>query len=411
MVFFADALSAADHEADWKPCWSTRCCRRPPGPHRTTASRPTLLPGVTDPAATAVHWPRDTVGAARSGGRHRQALRRARRALHDEHASPRSPAACWPTRSSSGGRPPRSSRTSSTTHATAEHTVDHVAIRDLDDDALQALNKERGLSLDLAELHAIAAHYRGVGREPTDVELETLAQTWSEHCAHKTFRARITLRRPAAEVTPLLQQLRGCTDAIDAPFVRSSFVGNAGIVCYTPGVTVAVKAETHNHPSAIEPFGGSNTGVGGVIRDVMGAAHHPIAITDILCFGPTDLPADQLPDGVLHPRLIESGVIAGVADYGNKIGLPTWPARCCTTPATSPTRWCTPAASAWPPRASGSCPARSPATSWWSWAAAPAATACAAPRSAAPPWTPPPATSPAPACRSATRSSRSCSST
>jgi len=84
-----------------------------------------------------------------------------------------------------------------------------------------------------------------------------------------------------------------------------------------------VKAETHNHPSAIEPFGGSNTGVGGVIRDVMGAAHHPIAITDILCFGPTDFPADQLPDGVLHPRLIESGVIAGIADYGNKIGLPT----------------------------------------------------------------------------------------
>lgn len=120
-----------------------------------------------------------------------------------------------------------------------------------------------------------------------------------------------------------MRQLRGCTDAIDAPFVRSSFVGNAGILGYTPGVTVAVKAETHNHPSAIEPFGGSNTGVGGVIRDVMGAAHHPIAITDILCFGPTDFPAHQLPEGVLHPRLIESGVVAGVADYGNKIGLPT----------------------------------------------------------------------------------------
>ena len=79
---------------------------------------------------------------------------------------------------------------------------------------------------------------------------------------------------------------------------------------------------SHNHPSAIEPFGGSNTGVGGVIRDVMGAAHHPIAVTDILCFGPTDLSPDALPEGVLHPRLVEAGVISGVADYGNKIGLP-----------------------------------------------------------------------------------------
>ncbi|MGB8859824.1 MAG: phosphoribosylformylglycinamidine synthase subunit PurL, partial [Ilumatobacteraceae bacterium] len=208
------------------------------------------------------------------------------------------------------------------THATAEQTVERVAVRDLDDDALQTLNKERGLSMDLAELHAVAEHYRTIGREPTDVELETLAQTWSEHCAHKTFRARITLD-DGTDVVPLMKQLRGCTDTIDAPFVRSSFVGNAGILSYTPGVTVAVKAETHNHPSAIEPFGGSNTGVGGVIRDVMGAAHHPIAITDILCFGPTDHPADRLPDGVLHPRLIESGVVAGVADYGNKIGLPT----------------------------------------------------------------------------------------
>jgi phosphoribosylformylglycinamidine synthase subunit PurSL len=207
-------------------------------------------------------------------------------------------------------------------HATADRTVDHVAVRDLDDEALMALSRERGLSLDLAELHAIAAHFRGVGREPTDVELETLAQTWSEHCSHKTFRARIT-NTDGTEIAPLLRQLRDATDTIAAPYVRSAFVGNAGIVSYSPGVTLAVKAETHNHPSAIEPFGGSNTGVGGVIRDVMGAAHHPIAITDILCFGPTDTPADSLPEGVLHPRLIESGVIAGVADYGNKIGLPT----------------------------------------------------------------------------------------
>jgi phosphoribosylformylglycinamidine synthase len=223
-------------------------------------------------------------------------------------------------------------------HAAADLVVDAVAITNASDNELQRINAERGLALDLAELHAIARHFAGAGREPTDVELETLAQTWSEHCAHKTFRAAITVDRAAStadgatstpstdaagEITPLLRQLRDTTDAIAAPFLRSAFVGNAGIVEFHPGVTVAVKAETHNHPSAIEPFGGANTGVGGVIRDVMGAAHRPIAITDILCFGPTDLPADQLPGGVLHPRLIRSGVVAGVADYGNKIGLPT----------------------------------------------------------------------------------------
>ncbi|HRE00819.1 MAG TPA: AIR synthase related protein, partial [Ilumatobacteraceae bacterium] len=72
----------------------------------------------------------------------------------------------------------------------------------------------------------------------------------------------------------------------------------------------------------IEPFGGANTGVGGVIRDIVGAHHHAIACTDILCFGPADTPIESLPDGVLHPRRIIDGVIAGVADYGNKIGLP-----------------------------------------------------------------------------------------
>jgi len=200
--------------------------------------------------------------------------------------------------------------------------IERVAVTALDDDALTALSHERGLSLDLDQLRAIAGHFRGLGREPTDAELETLAQTWSEHCAHTTFRADIVLD-DGTRIEPLLRQLRDATDRIDAPFVVSSFVGNAGIVQFSPERTLALKAETHNHPSAVEPFGGANTGVGGVIRDVLGTAHRPIAITDILCFGPADLHPDALPDGVLHPRRIADGVVAGVADYGNKIGLPT----------------------------------------------------------------------------------------
>ncbi len=189
-------------------------------------------------------------------------------------------------------------------------------------DELVALGHARKLALDPEELLVIQTHYAGLGREPTDVELETLAQTWSEHCAHKTFRAHITTD-DGIERASLIEMLRNCTDAIAAPFVKSAFVGNAGIVGFHGDVTIALKAETHNHPSAVEPFGGANTGVGGVIRDVLGIAHKPIAVTNILCFGPPDTPLDRVPDGALHPLRIREGVIDGVADYGNKIGLPT----------------------------------------------------------------------------------------
>jgi phosphoribosylformylglycinamidine synthase subunit PurSL len=201
-------------------------------------------------------------------------------------------------------------------------TTESIAIRARSPEELAVLGVERSLALDPAELHVIQEHFRDAGREPTDVELETLAQTWSEHCAHKTFRAVIELD-DGSTTTPLLARLRACTDRIAAPFVRSAFVGNAGIVSWVPRESVAIKAETHNHPSAIEPFGGANTGVGGVVRDVLGVAHRPVAVTDVLCFGPPDLPVGRLPAGALHPRRIRDGVVAGVADYGNKLGLPT----------------------------------------------------------------------------------------
>ena len=191
---------------------------------------------------------------------------------------------------------------------------------DATDAQLLTLNTERGLALDIEELRAVRDHYCGQGVR--DIELEAIAQTWSEHCAHKTFRATITT--DSGEVLKsLLDQLRETTETIDAPFVVSAFVGNAGVVSFVEGTTIALKCETHNHPSAIEPFGGANTGVGGVIRDVLGASHLPIACTNILCFGPPDTPGADLPDGVFHPRRIRAGVVAGIADYGNKIGLPT----------------------------------------------------------------------------------------
>ena len=283
-----------------------------------------------------------------------------------------------------------------------------IAVRGLDADGLARLGDERALALDPAELVAVRDHFEALGRDPTDVELETIAQTWSEHCAHKTFRA--ALRADGDELPSLLDQLRAATAAVDAPFVRSAFVGNAGIVSFVDGTTIALKAETHNHPSAVEPFGGANTGVGGVIRDVLGAAHRPVAVTDVLCFGPPDLPVAQLPDGALHPRRIRDGVVDGVADYGNKIGLPTIAGAVLYDAGftTNPLVFCgCIGVAAERPLPDGPFPVTVSSCS----AAARVETASAGRRSPAPRWTPRPARSPGPACRSATRSPRSCSST
>lgn len=294
----------------------------PPAPTDGTVIEAALLPGVTDSvAATVVEAGRTlglTVAAAASGRRY--VVRTTTGAPLDDDDRHR-----IATRLLSNAvieRVAVGEIEPAFAHASEPAPLEHVEVRGLDDEQLAALNRERGMALDPAELRVIADWFEQAGRAPTDVELETLAQTWSEHCAHKTFRARVVLP-DGTERRSLLGQLRDTTERIDAPWVRSAFVGNAGIVSFSPGTTIAIKAETHNHPSAIEPFGGANTGVGGVIRDVMGAAHHPIACTDVLCFGPSDLPHEQLPPGVIHPQLVRDGVVAGVADYGNKIGLPT----------------------------------------------------------------------------------------
>ncbi len=210
-----------------------------------------------------------------------------------------------------------------------------VPLLDLDDAALQTLSRQRLLSMDLAELRAVQRYFAAEGaagspREPTDVELESIAQTWSEHCGHKTFKGIVDY----TEVTPtgttrrridslIRTYLQAATNKIAAPWVRSAFVDNAGILDFAPGYEVSFKVETHNHPSALEPFGGANTGVGGVIRDIIGVSARPIANTDVLCFGPLDLPMEQVPGGVLHPRRVYNGVVHGVEDYGNKMGIPT----------------------------------------------------------------------------------------
>ena len=202
-----------------------------------------------------------------------------------------------------------------------------------DDEELIRISKDGCLSLTLDEMRVIKDHFAGKGRNPVDIELEILAQTWSEHCNHKTFRGLIeyketdTQGRTTTEVIDNLikSTVFKATKDIDHPDCVSVFKDNAGIMRFTEDMNICFKAETHNHPSALEPYGGASTGLGGVIRDILGCGRgaFPVANTDVFCFGMPDTKADDLPDGVLHPRRIIKGVVSGVRDYGNKMGIPT----------------------------------------------------------------------------------------
>jgi phosphoribosylformylglycinamidine synthase II len=225
-----------------------------------------------------------------------------------------------------------SSRSSVTPHADVTPHTRTIPISLMNNEQLLELSKTGLLSLNLAEMQAIQQHYQTQGREPTDVELETLAQTWSEHCSHKTFKATIHYHELdqqghtiQTETIPglLKRYIMRATEQVKPAWLVSAFSDNAGIIRLTNTHDIAFKVETHNHPSAIEPFGGANTGVGGVIRDILGVSAQPIACTDILCFGPQDTSADELPPGVLSPQRIANGVVNGVRDYGNKMGIPT----------------------------------------------------------------------------------------
>jgi phosphoribosylformylglycinamidine synthase II len=202
-------------------------------------------------------------------------------------------------------------------------------VANMSDEELVNLSKTRRLSLSLEEMEKIRDYFVGEGRECTDVELEAIAQSWSEHCVHKTFKANITVNQNAdmafnypKKVNGILKTyIKKATDELAKPWVISSFVDNAGIIELDDEYEISFKVETHNHPSSLEPFGGANTGVGGVIRDIMGVSARPIATTDVLCFAPKDV--SDLPLGTIAPEEMMEGVVEGVKDYGNKMGIPT----------------------------------------------------------------------------------------
>jgi phosphoribosylformylglycinamidine synthase len=199
-----------------------------------------------------------------------------------------------------------------------------VPVRGLSDGELIELSRTGQLSLSLPELKAIQSHFSQLDRDPTDCELETLAQTWSEHCSHKTLKGRIEFEGRTID-NLLKETIFAATRALELDWLVSVFSDNAGVVRFDDDYDVCFKVETHNHPTAIDPYGGSNTGIGGVIRDALGTGlgAKPICNTDVFCVAPPDLPPDQLPAGVLHPRRVLKGVVAGVRDYGNRMGIPT----------------------------------------------------------------------------------------
>ncbi|MDO8661901.1 MAG: phosphoribosylformylglycinamidine synthase subunit PurL [Candidatus Omnitrophota bacterium] len=215
---------------------------------------------------------------------------------------------------------------------------------------LLELSKKGQLFLNLAEMRAIKNYFKGLKRNPTDCELETIAQTWSEHCYHKTFRGKIRyteeIRKGTVSIFPepstrkietvpffktkiidglLKSTIMKVTKELNKPWCVSVFKDNAGIIRFDDLYNICFKVETHNHPSALEPFGGANTGIGGVIRDPMGTGlgAKPFLNTDVFCFGLPDYPFSKLPVGALHPKRIMKGVVSGVQDYGNKMGIPT----------------------------------------------------------------------------------------
>ena len=227
----------------------------------------------------------------------------------------------------------------------ASDEVAVIPLSSMDDAALMAFSRENTLALSLEELHAIRAYYAdpavqgqrkamALPAEPTDAEVEVLAQTWSEHCKHKIFAASIDYEDKETGEKERINSLfktyiQGSTKKIrealgDKDFCRSVFTDNAGIVAFTDTHDVCVKMETHNSPSALDPYGGALTGIVGVNRDLMGAGMggELVCNTDVFCFA-SPFHDDELPPRLLHPRRVLEGVREGVEHGGNKSGVPT----------------------------------------------------------------------------------------
>lgn len=316
------------------------------------------LPGVMDPAAQSVReavtaliggtaevevstgWRYDLAGIDAASAQQLARRMLANPAIHQIHTGP------WTPQSLPSGK-------------AYTPTLRHVPIRSLSDQELVKLSREAHLFLSPEEMRSLRDEYRKLDREPTDIELETIAQTWSEHCVHKTIKSTVrytgvtpgdpirwgslpgTVRHGdgSVTITNLLKSTVAAAtheliaDGID--WALSVFKDNSGVVALDEKFGVCIKVETHNRPSAIEPYGGAATGIGGCIRDVIGTGlgSRPIASTDVFVVAHPDhwsetgaeagAGVSALPPGAIHPKRVLTEVVAGIRDYGNRMGIPT----------------------------------------------------------------------------------------
>lgn len=230
---------------------------------------------------------------------------------------------------------------------TGSDRVEEIKLDSLNKSDLEKLSQKRLWALSLKEMEAIRAYFSngdvlarrksmGLPSVPTDVEMEILAQTWSEHCKHKIFNARIRyqdrsgnkngggVRIPTQIESLFKETISGTTAQLHQSWLLSVFEDNAGIVAFDDEHAFCIKVETHNSPSALDPYGGALTGIVGVNRDILGCGlgAKPVFNTDVFCVAPLDY-SEPLPDRLLHPRRILDGIRRGVEHGGNKSGIPT----------------------------------------------------------------------------------------
>ncbi len=231
----------------------------------------------------------------------------------------------------------------------ASDEVAVIPLTTMTDDELMAFSRANTLALSLGELRTIVDYFKDPAtraarkaaglipaqvENPTDAEVEVLAQTWSEHCKHKIFTANIdyedTETGSRRTISSLFKTcIQGSTKAIRAAkgkddFCLSVFKDNAGVIRFNENMNVCIKVETHNSPSALDPYGGALTGIVGVNRDPMGTGlgANLLCNTDVFCFA-SPFYEGELPPRLLHPRRVLEGVREGVEHGGNKSGIPT----------------------------------------------------------------------------------------
>lgn len=180
-----------------------------------------------------------------------------------------------------------------------------IDVLNANDDELMCISNEMGVGLSLDEMKLVRDHFSKIRRNPTDIELQALGQAWSEHCSYKS--SKVILKKHIF--------------GIDAPQNISVIKEDAGVVEFNKDYAYVVGFESHNHPSAVEPYGGAATGVGGLLRDIVCMGAQPIGVLDPLFFAPPDY-SKKIPRGTKHPKYLYSGVIAGIRDYGNQMGIP-----------------------------------------------------------------------------------------